>query len=272
MKSVPQSTDRLVMARGGLDQLFDALVRRGFRLVAPTVRDGAIVYDEIALGRAPGRLGGRAGGRALPAASGATTTRSSATWSAPTPGSSSSSRPSVAWLCARRGETAAFRRPGPRTAAASPSSACAPASWTRSRSRTGCFVGGAPPRSRLRRPARGRLHRRGQLLRGRRRPASAPRWAPGPRVERRLRPRADRAARRRRTASWSRSAPSAGASVLSQRAARAARRRPDDRGGGGRRRRARPRRWAGTMPTDGIEELLSATSSTPAGTTSPPAA
>ena len=48
MKSVPQSTDRLVMARGGLDQLFDALVRRGFRLVGPTVRDGAIVYDEIA--------------------------------------------------------------------------------------------------------------------------------------------------------------------------------------------------------------------------------
>ncbi len=48
MKSVPQSTDRLVMARGGLDQLFDALVRRGFRLVGPTIRDGAIVYDDIA--------------------------------------------------------------------------------------------------------------------------------------------------------------------------------------------------------------------------------
>ena len=48
MKSVPQSADRLVMARGGLDQLFDALVRRGFRLVGPTIRDGAIVYDDIA--------------------------------------------------------------------------------------------------------------------------------------------------------------------------------------------------------------------------------
>ncbi len=48
MESVPRSADRLVMARGGLDQLFDALVRRGFRLVGPTIRDGAIVYDDIA--------------------------------------------------------------------------------------------------------------------------------------------------------------------------------------------------------------------------------
>ena len=48
MESVPRSADRLVMARRGLDQLFDALVRRGFRLVGPTIRDGAIVYDDIA--------------------------------------------------------------------------------------------------------------------------------------------------------------------------------------------------------------------------------
>ena len=38
---------RLVMARGHLDQLLDAITRRGFRLIGPTVRDGAIVYDEI---------------------------------------------------------------------------------------------------------------------------------------------------------------------------------------------------------------------------------
>src|SRR5262249_27897840 len=36
-----------VMARGHLDQLRDAITRRGFRLLGPTVRDGAIIYDEI---------------------------------------------------------------------------------------------------------------------------------------------------------------------------------------------------------------------------------
>jgi sulfhydrogenase subunit beta (sulfur reductase) len=45
------STDReagLVVARGHLDQLLDAITRRGFRLIGPALRDGAIVYDEIA--------------------------------------------------------------------------------------------------------------------------------------------------------------------------------------------------------------------------------
>jgi ferredoxin len=37
-----------VMARSDLDQLLEAITRRGFRLIGPTVRDGAIVYDEIA--------------------------------------------------------------------------------------------------------------------------------------------------------------------------------------------------------------------------------
>jgi len=48
---VQPPTDRgtqLVMARGQLDQLLDAITGRGFRLIGPTVRDGAIVYDEIA--------------------------------------------------------------------------------------------------------------------------------------------------------------------------------------------------------------------------------
>src|SRR6516164_10464187 len=39
---------QLVMARSHLDQLLEAITRRGFRLIGPTVRDGAIVYDEIA--------------------------------------------------------------------------------------------------------------------------------------------------------------------------------------------------------------------------------
>src|SRR6516164_10300757 len=38
---------QLVMARGHLDQLLETIARRGFRLIGPTVRDGAIVYDEI---------------------------------------------------------------------------------------------------------------------------------------------------------------------------------------------------------------------------------
>jgi sulfhydrogenase subunit beta (sulfur reductase) len=36
-----------MMARGSLDALFDALMRRGFRLVRTTVRDGAIAGDGI---------------------------------------------------------------------------------------------------------------------------------------------------------------------------------------------------------------------------------
>jgi sulfhydrogenase subunit beta (sulfur reductase) len=37
----------LVMARDSLDKLLEVLRRRGFRLVGPTVRDGAIAYDDI---------------------------------------------------------------------------------------------------------------------------------------------------------------------------------------------------------------------------------
>jgi sulfhydrogenase subunit beta (sulfur reductase) len=45
-----QPVDRegqLVLARDHLDQLLGAIARHGFRLIGPTVRDGAIVYDEI---------------------------------------------------------------------------------------------------------------------------------------------------------------------------------------------------------------------------------
>jgi formate hydrogenlyase subunit 6/NADH:ubiquinone oxidoreductase subunit I len=37
-----------ILDRNSLDILFDALKRRGFNLVGPTVRDGAIVYDALA--------------------------------------------------------------------------------------------------------------------------------------------------------------------------------------------------------------------------------
>ncbi len=38
----------ITMGRRQLDELLDALRRRGFRLVGPTVREGAIAYDDIA--------------------------------------------------------------------------------------------------------------------------------------------------------------------------------------------------------------------------------
>ena len=37
-----------VLERGSFDELFDALARRGYTVVGPTVRDRAIIYDEIA--------------------------------------------------------------------------------------------------------------------------------------------------------------------------------------------------------------------------------
>ena len=56
-----------VIERRDFDRLFDALARRGYTVIGPTVRDGAIVYDEIrsVSGPADG-LDRRAGRRPLP--------------------------------------------------------------------------------------------------------------------------------------------------------------------------------------------------------------
>ena len=57
-----------VVGPDALDALVAALEARGFRVVGPTVRDGAIVYDDLELrGRSPDRLDGRAGRRHVPA-------------------------------------------------------------------------------------------------------------------------------------------------------------------------------------------------------------
>jgi sulfhydrogenase subunit beta (sulfur reductase) len=40
---------KLTIERDGLQRVIDALANRGFRVIGPTVRDGAIVYDTIAL-------------------------------------------------------------------------------------------------------------------------------------------------------------------------------------------------------------------------------
>lgn len=42
-------TARVVITTDGLQALFDALRRRGYRILGPTVRDQAIVYDDIAV-------------------------------------------------------------------------------------------------------------------------------------------------------------------------------------------------------------------------------
>src|SRR5690348_15107276 len=52
------------LGRDALDGLFDALARRGYTVVGPKVRDGAIVYDEVRSGAAlpAGWPDGQAGG------------------------------------------------------------------------------------------------------------------------------------------------------------------------------------------------------------------
>src|SRR5271167_2961711 len=43
----PQFRDHVVLERESLQALFDALVRRGYKVLGPTLREGAIVYDEV---------------------------------------------------------------------------------------------------------------------------------------------------------------------------------------------------------------------------------
>ena len=169
-QGVMETIEKAALTADGLQALLDALAARGYRVVGPTVRDQAIVYDDIAsLADLPRGLDRRAGRRPLP------------------PGRARRRR--AVRLCGR----AAFLEAVPASAdaapvagrratattsqvdagadgrrRASPSSACAPASCTPSPSRTGCFLGGALCRSALPRAARGRLHRRGQLRQGRR--------------------------------------------------------------------------------------------------------
>jgi ferredoxin len=43
----PARPDRVILDREHLQSLFDALAQRGYKLLGPTLRDGAIVYDEL---------------------------------------------------------------------------------------------------------------------------------------------------------------------------------------------------------------------------------
>ena len=42
-----KTSDAVVVTRENYDELLQALIRRGYELVGPIVRDGAIVYDKL---------------------------------------------------------------------------------------------------------------------------------------------------------------------------------------------------------------------------------
>ena len=47
MEPIIDRGDQRMIARADLDDLLGAIARRGFRLIGPTLRDGAIIYDDI---------------------------------------------------------------------------------------------------------------------------------------------------------------------------------------------------------------------------------
>ena len=121
----------------GLDALIGALAARGYKVLGPTVRDGAIVYDEIGgrirpaggLDRSPGR-------RALPSGAPrrrrAFRLRGGAAFVEALPASADAD--ALAGSEVRRRRLRSSRRSG--RSRSSPSLASAPARFTRSRSRT----------------------------------------------------------------------------------------------------------------------------------------
>jgi len=48
MAPLPETRRRALLERAGIQKLLDALTARGYRVVGPTLRDGAIVYGELA--------------------------------------------------------------------------------------------------------------------------------------------------------------------------------------------------------------------------------
>jgi hypothetical protein len=87
------STELATLERDHLQQLLDTLGRRGYRVVGPTVRDRAIVYDDLT-----SLADGRTSKTAAPTVSRDVTTRHSlATPLDPTPGRSSFTRRSRAY-------------------------------------------------------------------------------------------------------------------------------------------------------------------------------
>ena len=144
--------------RAGFDALLHALSEQGFRLIGPTVRDGAIVLDRIeGVGDLPAGVGETQGPGTyrLTAARRRSSVRRGRT--APTPASASCSRHASG--CRRSVATGRSRwRPRPPTTRRTRSSGSARATCTRSRCRTACSWTLDPA---YRRPSRaGVVHRR----------------------------------------------------------------------------------------------------------------
>ena len=239
----------------GLDALVRALRARAYTVIGPRERSGAIVYDELTSRRRPARRPDRGERRrALPA-------RGLRGRIAVPP----RRRPRVAQalpLPAARAHVADRRqelRRAPRRRRSTPSSACARATCTRSRSRTACSSSGRhvePDYAARRRDAffvAVNCTRAGATC-------FCVSMDTGPRATSGLRPRADRAARRpalrRRGGQRARRGGARGAAERAGRRARRARR-------GGRGAGHAPRRWGAQMETDGLRELLQANAEHP---------
>ena len=246
--------DSLVVEARELDALLDALRERGYTLIGPTVRDGAIVLDEIERRRGPaGRLDRRAGRRPLPPAAARATTPSSATPSGRTPGSATCTRrPSCAGApAATNGGFVAEPETAPAAALAFVGVRACDLAAIAVQDRV--FLGGpfVDPAYRARREAR--VRRRRELRRARRHLLLR---VDGHRAagRGRLRPRADRAPRTASaTSSSSRSARERGRRASRRVSPPPGGRTPDLEAAAAAASRARPRAWAARSTTDGLQ-------------------
>ena len=223
------------LERDSFDRLIEALERRGYQVVGPTVRQGAIAYEplgaaaELPVGITEEQDGGtyrlrRRDDEALFGFANGPQLVEAAPAPAEGPGLA---RPP-------RGRRRLRDRAGARaTDPSGRSSASARATCTRSAPSTRALLEIEHPDPAYARAARGHLHRRGQLRRPPGAPASASSMDTGPKATLRLRPRADRGAR----------APIGHHFLVEvgQRARRGGARRAADRGGEAPR-RSRPRR------------------------------
>ena len=181
--SVDPPADRSahVMQVETLDRLLEALRGRGFLPIGPTVAPRGDRLRRDRLDRRPARgLDRRAGRRPLPARAprrrGAVRLqrRPALVEALPVPAHADA----VDGAPPRRRRARRSTRSASRARRATPSSACARATCTRSRVQDRVFLDGRVRRPRLRGAPRGRVHRRGELRRRRAAPASARRWAP----------------------------------------------------------------------------------------------
>ncbi len=248
-------TRRAVIAPDALDRLVEALRDRGYRVLGPTVRDGAIVYDDLeSADELPIGWTDRQDGGTLPAR--AARRRGALRLRGRPPLLEALSLSAAGAPLARQPERRRHRRGrgGSRsTRRRSPSSASGRASCTRSRSRTRVFIGGkyvdrdyAARRDGAFLVAVNCFEPGGTCF--------CTSMGTGPKVAVGLRPGADRAARRRAS--------------LPRRGGQRSRRRGARRAAGPRRRRCRPRlrptasvesaatRMGRTMDTFDIRDLL----------------